>query len=78
MSTWRRADRARSAIAKEAAANAAALLGRRGGKARAANQSAEERAKQARVAAMGRWGKRRHCPCGAMTIERARQRGHVC
>jgi hypothetical protein len=68
----------RSVIAERAAASAAALLGRRGGKARAANQSSEERTEQARLAAIGRWGKRKHCPCGVMTIERAKQRRHVC
>lgn len=68
----------RSAIVEDSAAKAAAVLGRLGGKARAANQSRKERAEQARIAAMGRWGKRKHCPCGAMTVERAKQRGHVC
>jgi hypothetical protein len=66
------------ADAKGAASTAAALLGSRGGRARAAAQSAEERTEQARRAALGPLGEAEHCRCGAMTIERAKQRGHVC
>lgn len=60
---------------------AAVALGKLGGKARAAALSPEERSRIAHQA--GKLGGRPRsdaprCACGAMTLERARARGHKC
>ena len=53
---------------------AAVSLGRKGGKARA-SLPAEE---LSRIGRMGGRPKLPHCPCGAMSIKRAKDRGHKC
>lgn len=57
---------------------AAVTLGRRGGKARAATQTADERKALAKLGAQARWGTLEKCPCGRMTAKRAQARGHHC
>ena len=57
---------------------ALATIGRRGGKARVAKLDKCQLAEEMRERARARWGNPERCPCGKMTLARAKKRRHRC